>query len=197
MILVTGSTGAFGSNAIDYLLEKGLEASMISALVRDLEKAEDLKNKGIQVRKGDYNDYGSLVSAFQGVDKLLFVSGSDIEIREAQHQNLVKAAKEAKVNHIVYTSFVRKENIENSEIGFLQDTHIKTEQWIKESGITYTILQNALYMDMIPMFVGEAVAESGMIALPAESGRCSSVLRTELAEVAANILVTKGHENKT
>jgi NAD(P)H dehydrogenase (quinone) len=77
MILVTGATGQFGSKAIDHLLRKGGNSSEVSALVRDVEKAKSLTEKGIELRVGDYNDHGSLVNAFDGIDKLLLVSSND------------------------------------------------------------------------------------------------------------------------
>lgn len=83
-ILVTGATGNFGKTTIDFLLEKGIAASNISALVRDETKAEELKTKGITIKVGDYNNYDSLVTAFQGADKLLLVSGTDLENRGKQ-----------------------------------------------------------------------------------------------------------------
>lgn len=196
MILVTGATGQFGASAIESLLKKGVNPSTIAALVRNPEKAIDLKENGIELRKGDYTNYSSLVEAFKGVDKLLFVSGSEIETRLEQHTNVVKAAKEVGVGHIFYTSFLRKDEIEESAIAFLQDTHVTSEGLIKESGIPYTILQNSLYMDMIPMFIGEKVAENGLIYLPAGEGKSNSVLRSELAEAAAYVLTSSGHENK-
>jgi len=196
MILVTGATGEFGKAAINFLLKKGVNPSEISALVRSKEKATDLKEKGITIKVSDYNDYDGLVNAFTGVGKLLFVSGSEIETREVQHKNIVDAAKEAGVKYIAYTSFIRNTPVENSSIAFLQDTHVKTENWIKESGIPYTILQNALYMDMIPIFAGEAVLNNALILQPADQGKSSSVLREELAEVAANVIIGEGHENK-
>lgn len=196
MILVTGATGEYGRNAIEYLIKNGVKTSEISALVRNAEKAKDLADKGIELRVGDYMNPDSLVKAFENVDKLLFVSGSEIETREAQHQNVVEAAKNAKVGHIIYTSFIRNTPVENSAIHFLQDTHVKTENWIKESGIPYTILQNALYLDLLPMFAGE-VAQNGIIVQPAKNGKSSAVLKSELAEAAANVLTTEGHLNKT
>jgi NAD(P)H dehydrogenase (quinone) len=113
MILVTGATGHFGKSTIDFLLKKGISSTNIVALVRDEEKAADLKNKGVVLRIGDYDNYTSLVNAFKGVEKLLFVSGSDIFKRGAQHQNVVTAAKEAGVQHIVYTSFQGKNETES------------------------------------------------------------------------------------
>ena len=196
MILVTGATGEYGTHAIHSLIERGVAPSNISALVRSKEKAHALKEKGVNIKIGDYNDYNSLVEAFKGVDKLLFVSGSEIGTREAQHKNVVNAAKEAGVDFIAYTSFIRHVDSKDSAIGFLQDTHQKTEQWIKDSGIDYTILQNGLYLDILPMFLGENVLNDGIL-LPAEDGKSNSVLRAELAEAAAHVLTTSGHENQT
>lgn len=200
MILVTGATGQFGSQAIDHLLAKGVKSSQIAALVRDTAKADNLKDKGIELRVGDYSDYASVVKAFQGVDKLLLVSSSDrgaVENRTAHHINAIKAAREAGVKFLVYTSFVRKPGFENSAIAAFQNSHLHTEEFLKNSGISYSILQNGIYLEMIPVFAGAKVPETGTIFYPAEEGKASWVLREELAEAAAHVLTTEGHENKT
>ncbi|NOS92974.1 MAG: SDR family oxidoreductase [Cyclobacteriaceae bacterium] len=197
MILVTGATGHFGNAAINFLLEKGVKATEITALVRAKESAEQFTKRGIQTVVGDYDDYASLVSAFKGVDHLLFVSGSDIGKRLLQHQHVVKAAVASGVKHIVYTSFQRKNETETSPLWGVAQSHLQTEKWLKESGITYTILKNNLYMDFIPAFVGEKVSETGVIYLPAKDGKVSAALRVELAEATATILRTvSSHVNK-
>lgn len=196
MILVTGATGHFGNAAINFLLEKGIEASQILAMVRNEQSAEDFKKKGIGVVIGDYDNYASLVSAFKGVEKILFVSGSDIVKRLSQHQNVINAAKETGVKHIIYTSFQRRNETETSPLWIVAQSHIQTEKWLKESGIDYTILKNNLYMDFLPGFIGEKVLETGVIYVPAESGKVSAVLRSDMAEAAANILATSGHAGK-
>ncbi len=200
MILVTGATGQFGSKAIDHLLNNGVKNSHIAALVRDAAKAGGLRDKGIELRIGDYSDYDSLVKAFTGIDKLLLVSSSDrgaVENRTTHHINAIKAAKKAGVKHIVYTSFVRKPGFENSAIAAFQNSHFQTEEFLKNSGIAYTILQNGIYLEMIPIFAGGKVAETATILYPAGEGKASWVLREELAEAAAHVLTTEGHENKT
>ncbi len=197
MILVTGSTGQFGSSTIEYLLTNGISSTNIVALVREKERATSLKEKGITLRVGDYEDKSSLINAFQGIEKLLFVSGSDVLRRSAQHQNVVEAAKEAGVQHIIYTSFQGNNETESSAIWLVAESHLKTEFWLKESGISYTILKNSLYMDFIPAFIGENVLNSGMIFFPAETGKVGAVLRSELAEATANIICGSNHEGKT
>ena len=196
MILVTGSTGHFGNATINFLLEKGVNANEILALVRNEQSGDDFKKRGIGVVVGDYDNYASLVNAFKGVEKLLFISGSDVAKRLSQHENVVNAAKEAGVKHIVYTSFQRKNETETSPIWMVAQSHIKTEKWLKESGISYTILKNNFYMDFLPGFIGEKVLESGVIYVPAENGKVGAVLRSEMAEGAASVLATTGHEGK-
>jgi NAD(P)H dehydrogenase (quinone) len=195
MILITGATGHFGKSTIDFLLEKGVNSNNISALVRDITKADELIKKGINIKIGDYDNYDSLLNALTGIDKLLFVSGNDVINRQKQHENVVKAAKEAGINHIIYTSFFRKNETETSPLGIVGKSHIETDKFIKASGIPYTIMLNGLYADSLPMFFGEKVLETG-IFLPAGEGKVAYTVRKDMAEAAAEILTTKGHENK-
>lgn len=200
MILVTGASGQFGKNAVDHLIKNGTSPTEIAVLVRNLDKAKPLEYTGIDIRVGDYTDYNSLLQAFKGVSKLLLVSSNDrqaVENRTAQHINVIKAAKDAGVGHIFYTSFVRKPGFEDSAIAAFQNSHVESEEFLKNSGLTYTILQNGIYLEMVPVFAGEKVVDSGVIIFPAGEGKASFVLRAELAEAAANILTSKGHENKT
>ncbi len=194
-ILVTGATGHLGKATVTKLIEK-VEAKNIAVMVRDAAKADDLKQLGVEIRVGDYDNYTSLVNAFTGIDKLLFVSASDMSNRVQQHENIVKAAKEASVKHVIYTSFARKNETETSPVAFIAQSHLKAEQWLKESGMAYTFLRNGLYMDVLPMFLGEKVLETGAIYFPAGEGKAAFTLRDNIAQVCANVLASEGHENK-
>ena len=195
-VLVTGATGALGKGVIEFLLKKGIAQNQISALVRNESKAADLKEKNLNIVIGDYNDYASLVSAFKGVDKLLFVSSSDIPNRVSQHQNVVKAAKEAVVGHVIYTSGLLSIPAEKSAVKLMVQAHESTEQWLRDSGLTYTFLRNSIYLDFIPQFIGGKVLETSKIYLPAADGKTSFTLRSDIAEAAANVLATEVHEGK-
>jgi NAD(P)H dehydrogenase (quinone) len=200
MILVTGATGHYGTKVLEHLLTKGIEAQHLSALVRDVAKGQSIQDQGIELRVGDYADVDALVQAFQGVDTLLLVSSNDrgaVENRTAHHLNVINAAKMAQVKHLVYTSFITKPGFQHSAIAGFLTSHAHTEQAIKDSDLTYTILQNGIYLEMIPIFTGAQVAETGVLLFPAQAGKASWVLRAELAEAAAHILTTAGHENKT
>lgn len=193
MILITGATGHLGAATITHLL-KNTVADNIVAFARDENKAKFLKEKGIEVRMGTFDDLPSLERAVQGVEKVLLISGTDPN-RLQQHKNVVDAATKAGVKQLVYTGFSLKD-INASAAKQLNEDIFQTENYIKESGLTYTILRNTLYADGIPLFVGEGVFETGII-LPAGNGKVPFALRKEMGEATANVLLQDGHENKT
>ena len=159
MILITGANGNFGSATIESLIQKGADKSTIAGMVRTEEKGKALKSKGIEVRIGGYDDYSSMLKAFEGIDKLLLVSGTDLPNRSEQQRSLVKAAKESGVDHILYTSGDRVNDGKGSRMSFVLASHLDTEQAIKNSGMDYTILRNNIYLDMLPMpmYLGKQV----------------------------------------
>lgn len=194
MILVTGATGQLGQIVIEKLSEK-IPTNQIAALVRDSAKAEHLIAKGVNVRVGDYQNGDSLLAALQGVEKLLLISSNDFNDRLGQHKNVIDAAHKAGVKHVFYTG-VTMNNINSSPLKPLLEEHYLTEEYLKASGLSYTFLQNSLYAEVIPMFLGENVVETGVF-FPAGDGKVAFALREDLGEATANILLNEGHENQT
>lgn len=190
MILITGATGNYGTLTIEALLEKGVSPKEIIALARDVTKATTLKEKGVHIREANYDDYQSLLKAFSGVEKLLFVSGNDVENRMSQHENVVKASAEAGVQHILYTSIARKSEEKDTPLAMVAASHFATEELIKKSGVPYSILRNNLYEDVLPGFLGEKVLETGVF-FPAGEGKASFALRADMAEATAQLLQTQ------
>ena len=187
-ILVTGATGSLGMGVITTLLSK-TNSKNVYALARSEEKAAPLKELGVNVRIGDYDDYDSLLNAFKGIETLYMVSNTDVSKRITQQDNIVKAALKAGVSHIVYTSYLRKTESPDSPIRQVAAGHLNTEAKLKESGITYTILKHGTYAEMIPIFAGNDVLTKHLIYVPAGNGKTSFVLRNELAEAGAIILL--------
>lgn len=195
MIAITGATGHLGLATTKALAAK-IAPSEIVAVVRDPQKAADTLPQGVVVRQGDYNDPAALLAAFQGVDTVLLISTSELEydVRLRQHGNVVDAAKQAGVRHIVYTSVVNPSP--NSAFG-ASPGHFATEEALRASGLTYTILRNTLYLDIVPMLVGEGTLPSGQLFSSAGDGKVSYGLRAEMGEALANVLADQGHENQT
>jgi NAD(P)H dehydrogenase (quinone) len=146
MYIITGVTGKLGRLAIEDLLTR-VPATEIAAVGRDPRKADDLADRGVDVRKGDYEDPASLKAAFAGADVLLFVSSPDVTpgARPRQHGNVIDAAVAAGVGRIVYTSAI---SADNAAAGFLAD-HTVTEKLLADSGLPHTLLRNTFYMELV------------------------------------------------
>jgi len=195
MILVTGASGQLGSLTIKELL-KGIPATELAALFRNKsDKSNELEALGVEVRIGSYDDSASLLAAFQNVDTLFFVSSAESFQNREIHGNVIRAAVEAGVKRIVYTSTQRKTSIPYYDQIKSMDIHGWTEDRIKESGLNYTILRNSPYMESIPLILGSDITERGF-HMPMGNGAISFASRRDMARGAAKVLSTPGHDNK-
>jgi len=194
-VAVTAATGQLGNLVVKHLLEK-LPAKEIVAVVRNTEKAAPLAKLGVEVRFGNYMDQAALVKAFCGIPKILFISGSDAfdeTLRMVEHANVIRAAKNAGVEHICYTGTAFADGATFGPALL----HLATEYAIKASRLKYTILRDTLYTEV---FIGPDLAKSikfGRIVTNTANGRINSVTRNDFALAHATVLTQKGHENKT
>ena len=193
-ILVTGATGQLGRQTIEFLRRR-VPDDRIVALARDPDILSELASSGIEVRRGDYLDRRGLVSAFKGIEKVLLVSASAFTDRLTQHANVIAAAKEAGVRHVVYTSIQRKA-LSPMLLTTVTEYDIETEAALKASGLDYTILFNSLYLDALPMILGEKLPVGG-VRVPGGGGKGTLVARRDLAEANAVVLTQDGHENRS
>lgn len=193
MILITGATGNLGSAVVAQLL-KTLSPEEFVATSSNAEGVEKLRAKGLQSRLANFSDPISLNEAFKGIDKLLLISTMD-QNRYEQHKNVVDAAKEQGVKQIIYTGLAIKD-IHTSAVKDLMISHFQTEDYIKESGLTYTILRNTMYADALTQILGSNALNQD-INLPGGTGKVPYALRREMGEATANLLLQDGHENST
>ncbi|SON53800.1 Quinone oxidoreductase 2 [Hartmannibacter diazotrophicus] len=195
-LLVTGASGHLGRRVIAHLLESnGVAPGRIVAATRDPAKLSDLAAKGIKVVAADFEDAASLSAAFAGVGRLLLISTDALDKpgrRLAQHEAAVAAAKAAGVKHIVYTSMP---NPDDSLIPFAPD-HLGTEQAIKASGLSYTLLRNSWYMDNMFLPLPPVLA-SGQWFTSAGEGRIANVSREDCARAAATALASSDTTART
>lgn len=178
--LITGATGNLGGAAL-HTLQSAVSKPEISVLVRTQNAATQFLDAGISVRIGDYSDPRSLHHAFEGIDRLLFVSSPVLNpaVRTAQHRNVVEAAVTAGIGHVVYTS----------AMGAPHDPgHTSAEQALAEKQGSYTILRNGLYTDP---FVALALAQSlsGSIRSASGSQRIVTSSIGDLGEAAVRALL--------
>lgn len=189
-IALTGATGQFGSIVTETLLASVSTENLIVS-VRNPEKAESLRARGIDVRHGDFDKPETLDQAFAGVDRLLIVSADgDNDTRIRQHKAAVDAAVRAGVSFIAYTSVV---NATDSTL-FLAPVHRITEEFIRESGIPYSFLRNNWYLENEAGTI-QAVLAGAPWLTSAGSGKVGWATRADYAQAAAAVLSGEGHEN--
>ena len=185
MIVIAAATGEFGRLVVDQLLNR-VPASDVAVAVRDVPKAADLADRGVQVRYGDYDEPDSLRDSFNGTDQLLFISApsSDSGERMRQHHNVVDAARTSGVGHLVYTSAL---GADVGDEGGLADHHA-TERAIRNSGLPYTIVRHPIYSEW---FINSGLRRSidaGELTSSSEGRGMNTALRADLAEAAAVVL---------
>lgn len=193
MILVTGATGHLGQSVVKQL-QQHVALDQFAVLARNPSKAQGYIEQGLRVVYADFNQPETLHAAFQNVDKLLLISTME-QNRFEQHKNVIDAAQAAGVQHVLYTS-LSIQNIQTSAVKDLMISHFQTEDYLKASGLTYTILRNTMYAEAIPQIIGEQALVQG-ITITGGEGKVPYALRAELGEAAANALMQAGHENKT
>lgn len=187
-IAVTGATGQLGRHVITTLKARH-PAAQIVALVRDPAKAADL---GVSTRAFDYNKPETLTAALKGIDRLLLISSNELGQRATQHAAVIAAAKEAGVGFVAYTSLLRADTSPLS----LAPEHVATEQALKASGLSHTILRNGWYSENYLSGMAAALAHGALVG-SAGDGRIAAAARADYAEAAAVVLTTQGHDGKT
>jgi NAD(P)H dehydrogenase (quinone) len=189
--LVTGASGQLGQRVVDHLRNL-VPAEDIIALVRSDSAREAFEVKGIATRTGDYEDLESLRKAFDGVDRLLLISSSEVGKRADQHRNVLEAARDAGVGFVAYTSIL---NADSGGMALAQE-HNATEAALRESGLPHAILRNGWYSENIAGTAPQAL-EMGQHFGAAGYGRFATASRQDFAEAAAVVLAGEGHEGKT
>ena len=189
-IAVTGATGHLGRLVIHALLDRGVSAGSVAALVRDLAKAEDLAARGVVVRHADYHRPETLAAALEGIQSMLLISSSDMDDRPGQHRNVIDAARDAGVQLVAYTSILNA----GTSTMLLAADHQATEAYLRDSGVPYALLRNGWYTENYTGGLAQSLPH-GVLLGAAQDGQFNPAPRRDYAEAAAAVLSTDGHAN--
>lgn len=192
-ILVSGATGRTGGNAIDELLEMG---KRVRAYVRtDDDRAEALRQRGVDVAVGDFTDIDDIRAAMEGIRSAYFLHPIAPGIIGAAAY-FAQAAQEAGVTAIVNMSQIsaRRESM----------SHAAQDHWVSErvfdwSGVATTHLRPTFFADWLvyPHFAREIWATK-KIEFPFGNGRHAPISSDDQGRVIAHILANpEGHEGRT
>ena len=154
MNLVVGATGMVGTEICRLLASSDKPVKALVRAKSDAAKVEKLQGLGVAVTQGDLRDRKSLDVACQGVDAVIATASAmpfaytpnDNTLHTADQDgylNLVAAARDAGVQHLVYTSFPPM-----APSFPLQQAKRIVEAGLRGSGLAYTILQPTYFMEV-------------------------------------------------
>ncbi|KAL2755048.1 hypothetical protein ACRALDRAFT_1077177 [Sodiomyces alcalophilus JCM 7366] len=157
IITVFGATGKQGGSVADIFLNdpKLKDDWAVRGVTRNTssDRAKALASKGVEVVAGDLNDKASLVKAMTGASAVFgvtnFWESLDKALEIQQGKNLADAAKEAGVDHYIWSSLPHVSKITNGK--FVNVHHFESkaevEEYVRALGIPASFFHAGFYMD--------------------------------------------------
>ncbi len=200
MIIVAGATGSLGSRIVE-----GLQARRqhVRAIVRPASEHAFLQHAGVPIMYGDLTQPASLARALRGARVLITTASmskkNDDTVENVDlngNLNLIAAARDAGVQHVVFVSTIGASP--DHPLPLFRAKGV-AEQALRESGITFTILQPNVFMDVwfpalveLPMSSGEPVTLVGQ-----SLRRHSFVAERDVAAFAVAAIARPAARNST
>jgi len=187
MILVAGGTGTLGTQLVRLLADQGQDVRVLS---RDPARAADLPG-GVQAMTGDLRDPTAVAAAVRECATVVSAvhgfagpgrPGPEAIDRDA-NRALIQAAAAAGVQHLVLVSVL--DAGPDHPMSLHRAKHA-AEQALRTSGLTWTILRPAAYLETWIAIIGAKLADGGQ-ALVFGPGRnpVNFVSAHDVAAVAA------------
>jgi NADH dehydrogenase len=195
MILVVGATGALGGMISRDLLSRG---EAVRVLVRPGSEYGPLLELGAQPVMGDLKDPDSLRRACVGVTTVITTansaarSGSDTTdaVDRRGNRALIDAAREAGAERFLFVSALGA--TEESPVDFFRAKG-ETERHLRASGMTWTILQPNLFMEVwVAMLVGMPLQQGEPVTLVGRGDHRHALV--SMHDVAAFAVAALSHE---
>ena len=180
-ILITGATGNVGVEVIRHLTSMNSEI-FINAGVLDIEKAKDrFCNDKINIVKFDFTNDSTYHTAISCCDVLFLLRPPQLTDINKYFKPVIDIAK-LNVRHII---FVSVQGVDASK----WIPHHKIEKLIAESGIPYTFLRPAYFMENFTTTLRSDLVRKKQIFLPAGQSKFTLVSVSDIGKVAAKVIM--------
>jgi uncharacterized protein YbjT (DUF2867 family) len=185
-IFITGATGNVGVELLKALQNMPNKLEIIVGVREEdalsLKEIEKLAPFSVSKRKFDFIEEHTYQHALKNIDILFLLRPPQITEMNNVFKPLIKAAQQMRVKHIVFLSV---QGVEKSSI----IPHHKIETLIVESGIKYTFLRPAYFMQNFTTTLHNDLHTKKLIFLPAGEAKFTLVDVSDIGKVAANIIV--------
>ncbi len=188
-VFVTGATGNVGSGVVAGLLEKNVT---VRALVHSEEKAQPLRDQGVEVFVGDFTNGDLLDQAIAGADKVFSLTPPNPD-QVVQANAITAAALRASGRpHIVRLSVIKSSTLAPTRISA---QHGEIDKILKESGLPVTFLKPHFFMQNT-MMGASSVGDHGALYHSMGGGKLGIIDVRDIVAVAVEVLTSDGHEGK-
>ncbi len=189
LTLVTGATGTVGTAVVQSLIDADIP---VRAFVRNADSAEKLKAIGAELAIGELGDRDALTAAYKGVKRVVSLVPNTLD--QVQHEeNIVDAAKDAGVDHVVKVS---ASGAAANAPELILRWHGQGEEYLKASGIPYTIVRPVFFQQNL---LGQAPLINGqsIFALPMAEGDVAAIDIRDIADSVAALISANAHHGET
>ena len=182
-IVVFGATGSQGGGLANAILNDKNSEFSVRAVTRDpgSDKAKALADAGAELVKADINNYEDIKNAVEGAYGAYFVTffwdhfSPEKEISQAK--NMAKAAKEAGLEHAIWSTLEDTRKwvpLESDQMPTLQekykvphfDAKGEADKFFEEAGVPVTYFYASFYWDnMIHFGLGPQRGDDGKLAI--------------------------------
>jgi len=192
LVLVTGATGFLGRRVVPALQERHHQ---VRCLVRTPGRERVFLPRTVDIQYGNVLNQDALAAAFNGVDAVIHLAGTirrrnrnsyDQDNRQGV-ANVVVAAKEARVKHLVFVSVIGATN--NRSYPYLYSKW-QGEQEVTHSGLSYTIIQSSIMFGAGDEFLNTIAAMVKSLPVVPVVGSGRNRLQPIAAEDVARCIAT-------
>lgn len=185
--VVTGATGHLGTQIVLQLAQRVAPSDMTLG-VHTPAKAAAFAQQGMTVLPLDYHDVDSLVASLQAADVAIYVPSKshDSLSRVIEFENVIQAATTATVKHLIVMGFIADQATNPFDLSAFYGY---VPRRLASSGLSYTILRNALYADPLVPYLPELIERHNVI-YPVGDASLSFISLADSAAAFAQVAVT-------
>ncbi|MFJ9759493.1 SDR family oxidoreductase [Streptomyces sp. NPDC101149] len=190
-VLVTGASGTVGNLVVRALSQREVA---VRGVVRREESAAALRAlnlPGVEVAITDLADADAVPALLDGIDNVFLVT-ANVAGQLTQEQQVIKAAAAAGVQRVVKLSVGGASP--DAPLA-LARVHYAAEQELAASGVAYTVLRPAFFMDNLIQYIPWINAD-GQMSLPTGDGAMGMINSQDIADVAVVELTSGGTDNR-
>ena len=184
-VLVTGALGNVGRHVVADLLEAGRR---VRAADPDPDRVA-VQMPEVEAVRLDFTDPGTWEQAFSGIEVMFLMRPPRLSNITRDMVPALEAARSVGVRHMVLLSL---QGAERNKVV----PHAKLEAWLRDSRLGWTFVRPSFFMENLSTTHASDIRDHDEIVVPAGSGRTAFVAASDVASVAAVVLLDPSRHDR-